>query len=439
MSKPNLLLIEDDETLGTSLVQRLTLEGFSTRWARSAAQAQAELARSRPDVIVSDIRLPDGDGESVMRAHFEQVGLVPTIFMTAYGEIDQAVRLVRDGAWDYVSKPFDLDALIERLRPISSIGRISESSPGNRLGGSPAMRAASELLAKAADVDLPVTLMGETGTGKEVAARFIHQAGHRSDRPFVAVNAGLLHSEMADSLMFGHERGAFTGANASHVGFAEEAGDGTLFLDEIGELSLAMQVKLLRLIEQRSFRRLGGTHDLAFRGRIVCATNRDLEVMVEEGNFRRDLWYRINVITCILPPLRERCEDIAELLSSRLETAAQRFGRHAPRLTADAIAAAVAHRWPGNVRELVNRIDRAVALGDAEAIGPADLFPERQSENAVAPATLLEAREMAERHHIIAVLQQNEGRIQPAARQLGISRTTLWEKMNRYGIDGDQA
>lgn len=439
MSKPNLLLIEDDETLGTSLVQRLTLEGFSTRWARSAAQARAELAKARPDVIVSDIRLPDGDGESVMRAHFEEVGLVPTIFMTAYGEIDQAVRLVRDGAWDYVSKPFDLDALIERLRPISASDRSSHATQGNVLGVSPAMRAASELLFKAADVDLPVTLMGETGTGKEVAARFLHQAGSRKDLPFVAVNAGLLQSEMADSLVFGHERGAFTGANSAHVGFAEEASDGTLFLDEIGELSLPMQVKLLRLIEQRSFRRLGGTGDLTFQGRIVCATNRDLEAMVEEGGFRRDLWYRINVITCTLPPLRERSEDIAALMSVRLEAAAQRFGRHAPLLTADAIAAASAHHWPGNVRELVNRIDRAVALGDAEAIGPNDLFPDQPRENAAMPATLLEAREMAERHHIIAVLQQNEGRIQPAARQLGISRTTLWEKMNRYGIDGDKA
>lgn len=441
MNGPRLLLVEDDDVLGTSLVHRLELEGFSVDWATNAAQATRALKAGRYDVIVSDIRLPDGDGETVMRAQFKEMGLVPIIFMTAYGEIDQAVRLVREGARDYLSKPFDLDALIDKLKQLTADVGLGAGKGPRLATASPAMQAVSETLAKAADLILPVTLMGETGTGKEVAARFLHDFSARRDKPFVAVNAGSLQSEMADSVLFGHERGAFTGAMDAHVGFVEEADEGTLFLDEIGELNLQMQVKLLRLIEQRTFRRLGGRKDLPFKARLVCATNRDLETMVAQGRFRQDLWFRINVITATLPPLRERREDIVPLLIERTGAAARQFGRTVPQVAEGAKARALAYGWPGNVRELVNRVDRAVAMSEGEAITERDLFPDAQDAHAApadpATATLTEAREAAERAHIVSVLQRNNGKIQSAAEQLGISRTTLWEKMNRYKIETD--
>lgn len=438
MNKTRLLLIEDDEILGASLLQRLSLEGFVVEWTRTAREATEALEKRQYDAIVSDIRLPDGDGETVMRSQFDAMGLVPIIFMTAYGEIDQAVRLVQDGAWDYLSKPFDIDALIDRLKPLTE-GGIAPSGDRHVLGTSAAMRPITSMLDKAAPLDLPVTLMGETGTGKEVAARYLHEQGPHKRHPFVAVNAGMLQAEMADSLLFGHERGAFTGATSAHTGFVEEAGEGTLFLDEIGELSHPMQVKLLRLLEQRTFRRLGGVKDVAFTARVICATNRDLEAMVAEGTFRQDLWYRINVITAVLPPLRNRQDDIAPLLRQRMRTAADRFDRAVPELSPEALAAAHAYRWPGNVRELCNRIDRAVAMNDSGTISESELFPDIRTPAAVGASdtdamTLTQAREAAERAHIAAALERSDGKIQAAADQLGVSRTTLWDKINRLNI-----
>ena len=436
MTKPQVVLIEDDEILGTSLVQRLRLEGFSVRWARSEREARAILSKGNPDVIVSDIRLPDGDGETIMRNHFGDMGLVPIIFMTAYGEVDQAVRLVRDGAWDYLSKPFDLDALVERLAPIVSQAKNS-SAPQSFIYNSAAMKSVMEILTKAANLDFPVTLMGETGTGKEIAARYLHEKAERRSKPFVAVNAGLLQPEMADSLLFGHERGAFTGAHAAHIGFVEEAGEGTLFLDEIGELSLPMQVKLLRLIEERSFRKLGGRAEQEFRARIVCATNRDLEEMISQGGFRQDLWFRINVVTCALPPLRDRREDIAPLLHARARATIARFGGLPRSFTQEALAAAEAYHWPGNIRELFNRTDRAIAMANGTSLDVKDLFPDLNREHAsrdVQPVTLNEARDEAEKRHIVSALEKHSGSIQDTAKALDISRTTLWEKMKRYRI-----
>lgn len=443
MRAPNLLLIEDDDVLGASLVQRLGLEGFTVRWARTARQASEDLEKGRYDIVVSDIRLPDGDGETVMRGHFAQMGLVPIIFMTAYGDVDQAVRLVRDGAWDYLTKPFDLDALVDRLNRLSFSSRSSAEKAGATTSASPAMQSVAEILSKAADLMLPVTLMGETGTGKEIAARFLHSSSVRKNAPFVAVNAGLLASEMADSALFGHERGAFTGATGSRIGYVEEAGQGTLFLDEIGELDLAMQVKLLRLIEERRFRRLGGTRDVPFNARLICATNRDLEAMVAEDGFRRDLWFRINVITATLPPLRVRKEDILPLLAQRAHIAAAQFGRAVPEISPQAQEIALTYHWPGNIRELVNRMDRAMAMTRGNIIAQADLFPDLDVEPGPAVRensgeTLAEAREAAERAHIIEALKLHNGKIQPAAKQLGISRTTLWDKMRRYAIGNER-
>jgi DNA-binding NtrC family response regulator len=440
MTAGRILVVEDDATLGMSLQQRLVLEGFTVQWARSAAEANAALKDAAPDIILSDIRLPDGDGETIMRRHFARFGLVPVIFMTAYGDIDQAVRLVRDGALDYVSKPFDLDGLVETLRGITRRNSI-EPELGAAFSGSSAMRKVGTTLLRAADIDLPVLLLGETGTGKEVAARYVHEAGQRRSLPFVPVNCGALPADLADSLLFGHERGSFTGASGVHRGFFEEAEGGTLFLDEIGDLSPVLQVKLLRVLETREFRRLGGSETRNFGARLVCATNKDLEAMVTEGLFREDLWFRINVIACKLPPLRDRKEELASLLETIASAAAARLGRSSLVVDETAYEAARQHSWPGNIRELINRLDRAIAMGDGRVVSQADLFPEGPvaTENAVAgtldvSATLSDVRDAAERAHIKAALARAGGSAKDAAESLGVSRTTLWEKMRRLKI-----
>lgn len=440
MTAGRILVVEDDATLGMSLQQRLVLEGFTVQWARSAAEANAALKDAAPDIILSDIRLPDGDGETIMRRHFARFGLVPVIFMTAYGDIDQAVRLVRDGALDYVSKPFDLDGLVETLRGITRRNSI-EPELGAAFSGSSAMRKVGTTLLRAADIDLPVLLLGETGTGKEVAARYVHEAGQRRSLPFVPVNCGALPADLADSLLLGHERGSFTGASGVHRGFFEEAEGGTLFLDEIGDLSPVLQVKLLRVLETREFRRLGGSETRNFGARLVCATNKDLEAMVTEGLFREDLWFRINVIACKLPPLRDRKEELASLLETIASAAAARLGRSSLVVDETAYEAARQHSWPGNIRELINRLDRAIAMGDGRVVSQADLFPEGPvaTENAVAgtldvSATLSDVRDAAERAHIKAALARAGGSAKDAAESLGVSRTTLWEKMRRLKI-----
>lgn len=438
-----ILVVEDDETLGLSLQQRLMLEGFTVRWARSAAEANEGLKAAVPDIILSDIRLPDGDGETIMRQHFERFGLVPVIFMTAYGEIDQAVRLVRDGALDYVSKPFDLDQLVETLQGISR-RKSSGSQVGAAFSSGNAMRKIGATLLRAADIDLPVLILGETGTGKEVAARYVHEAGPRKTLPFVPVNCGALPAELADSLLFGHERGSFTGAAGMHRGFFEEAEEGTLFLDEIGDLSPALQVKLLRVLETREFRRVGGSETRKFRARLVCATNKDLNAMVAEGQFREDLWFRINVVADKLPPLRERHDEISSLLESFASAAAARLGYCSIVVDETAHEAAKRHRWPGNIRELINRVDRAIAMGDGCVLSEAALFPEGPLPTDAdldgvlhVNATLSDVRDAAERAHIKAALARAKGSSKDTAESLSISRTTLWEKMRRLKIGPD--
>jgi DNA-binding NtrC family response regulator len=287
-----------------------------------------------------------------------------------------------------------------------------------------------------------VLLTGETGSGKEVAARFLHGASPGRERPFVAVNCAAIPPELMDSQVFGHERGAFTGAVDRHLGFAERAGDGLLFLDEIAELPMAVQAKLLRLLQERRFTRVGGTAELPFRARLACATNVDLAAAVARGAFRQDLYYRINVIEVRIPPLRDRPDEILPLARRFAAEVAARFGAGPTDLDPAAERALRDHPWPGNLRELRNRVERAVALCERERIGAADLFPERAllsgagEEAAGALPTLAAVRDEAERRHIQAALRETEGRVQRAAELLGISRTTLWEKMRRLGVEG---
>jgi DNA-binding NtrC family response regulator len=449
-----ILLVEDDPVLGPSLKQRLELEGFAATHATTLAEARAFLGKRAPSFVLSDIRLPDGSGADLQAEIVAQHGSVPTIFMTAYGSLDQAVDLVKGGARDYLAKPFDLDDLVARIKDLAapSEGGPSEG-PFATFGLSPAMEVLRATLDRLAEVDLPVLLIGETGTGKEVAARYLHAAGSRASRPFEALNCGQVSSELADSMLFGHERGAFTGAHDRRAGILETVANGTLLLDEIGETRHDLQLKLLRVLQERTFRRLGATSDLDFHGRIVCATNRDLEEAVRDGAFREDLLFRLNVVTLRLPPLRERREEIEPLLKRFAHAAAARMGTPSAEVAETALSAARGHDWPGNIRELRNRVERAVALASGPVLGPEDLFPEWASQSGAgngsrqtgatrsqvpgdAFPSLAEARDEAERAHIERALAATDGRLQDAAELLGVSRTTLWEKIRRYRQEG---
>ena len=437
------LLVEDDPVLGPSLMQRLSLEGFKAVHAENLADARAALARSTPDFVLSDIRLPDGSGEDLMGDLQSRIGSIPVIFMTAHGDVDQAVRLVRGGARDYISKPFDTDVLMQRLREI--IG--TQSGIGaDTFGLSSVMRDLRAMLDRVADIDLPVLLVGETGTGKEVAARHLHATGARADKPFEALNCAQIAPDLADSVLFGHEKGSFTGAHDRRAGYFETVADGTLFLDEIGEMPLELQLKLLRVLQDRTFRRLGARQDTLFEGRIVCATNRDLDAAVASGAFRQDLLYRINVVTLRVPPLRDRRDELPALMAHFKQEAAKRMGVAEPSMAADILDHAQSHDWPGNVRELRNRIERAVALAAGPELTVADLFPDTPKGKPVAvsaspmaePMTLDEARQMAERTHIAAMLNRHDWRMKETAETLGISRSTLWERMQKLGLQRDE-
>lgn len=429
-------VVEDDEIMGASLSQRLELEGARVTWWRTAGEALAGLraAKGAFDAVVCDIRLPDEDGEELFRAVSALMPPPPFLFLTAYGDIDQAVRLLRQGASDYLTKPFAFDAFIERLAAIARSPEDIEAT--GALGVSEAMRDVEETLRRVADLDLPVLIMGETGVGKEVAARFLHSCSSRPDTPVVAVNCAAIPAELMESELFGHEKGAFAGAQSRHRGFAERAGEGVLFLDEIGEMPRTLQSKLLRLIEERSFYRVGGEAPVPFQARIVSATNERMEAALTEGRFRRDLFFRLNAITVNIPPLRERPEDAVWLLRRFFEAATAKRPTKLRAISALAEEAIHAHDWPGNVRELRNRVDRAVALARGEVLTVYNLFPEegRAGEEAPPIEPLADARAAAERRQILRALEQTGGRIADAARLLRVSRTTLWEKMQRLGL-----
>ena len=424
---PRVLVIEDDHVLGGALLQRLRLEGFRAVLVGTCAQALQALRRDPPDFVLADIRLPDGSGEDCYRQALPYLGRTPIIFMTAHADIGQAVRLVRAGADDYLTKPFDIDVLLERIRELSAPA-APPTSGAPRLGLSPATRRLATDLERLANVNAPVLLRGETGVGKEVAARTLHAASKRADAPFVAVNCGAIPAELMESQFFGHERGAFTGALQQHVGYFEEAGEGTLFLDEIGELAPRLQTALLRVLEDGCFRRVGARSDLHFRGRIVAATNADLSERIAARAFREDLYYRLAVVELQVPPLRERVEEIPLLAEILLARAATQMGVPTPVLDEEALAACRAHAWPGNVRELRNRLERAVALTDARRLQPSDIFPERALDAPRGQSTLADARQEAELARIERALEASGGRIGEAAEELGISRTTLWKR-----------
>lgn len=431
-------LVEDDPVMGGSIVQRLELEGWDVTWWQTGREAVTGLGRvaGSLDLVICDIRLPDMSGEAVFEEMTRQPDTPPFLFVTGFAEIDQAVRLMRCGAVDFMTKPFAMDDFLKRIESGRRSNRSGIRLKDYVLGQSPAIQHAEDLIHRYAAHDLPVLITGETGSGKEVAARLLHQISARAEQPFVAVNCAAIPADLLESEIFGHEKGAFTGAHQRHLGYAERARGGTLFLDEIGDMPTTLQAKLLRLIENESFTRLGGETAVPFRARIVAATHRALEPGQKSG-FREDLYFRLAVLPVDIPPLRLRPEDIVWLLDRFLENATARSDARIRGFSALTEEAALAHPWPGNVRELRNRVDRAVALTASEWIMPGDLFPDRPG-NEPRPGflPLADVRDAAERRQIERALEQTDGQVIKAAELLGIGRSTLWEKMTRLGVRG---
>jgi two-component system response regulator HydG len=426
-------LVEDDPVMGGSIVQRLELEGWQVTWwqsGREAIEAIPAVAHAL-DLVICDIRLPDISGETVFNELARQPSAPPFLFVSGYGEIDQAVRLMRSGAVDFMTKPFEMDEFLKRIES----GRRTTRLKGYYLGESAAIQHAEDLIHRYAGHDLPVLITGETGSGKEVAARLLHQISPRAAEPFVAVNCAAIPAELLESEIFGHEKGAFTGAERRHLGYAERAGEGMLFFDEIGDMPLQLQAKFLRLIEDESFMRVGGETAIPFRARIVAATHRDLAIRGGSTGFREDLYFRLAVLPVGIPPLRRRPEDIDWLMDRFLENAVSRSDARIRGFSALAEEAALSYAWPGNVRELRNRVERAVAVATSEWIMPGDLFPEHADKATnLAFVPLAEVRDAAERRQIERALEETGGQIAKAAGLLAVSRTTLWEKMTRLGL-----
>ena len=424
-------IIEDDLVVGGTLAHRLALEGYTPLWWSTGQEALEGLRTQRPDLVVCDILLPDMSGKDVFLRALPQLGGKPFLFVTAHAQVEDAVYLMKAGAVDYLEKPYALPDLLDR---IARLLKLQPRAAGN-LGSSEPMRQVEILLRRVADIDSSLLITGESGVGKEVAAKFVHKISARADEPFVAVNCAAIPSELIESQLFGHEKGAFTSAQARHHGYVERARNGILFLDEVGELPMLTQVKLLRLIQERAFNRVGGETAIKSSARIICATNADLEAAVAEGRFRRDLYYRINVIPVLIPSLCGRADDILPLAQLFMREFSEKFDRDIQGLTPEAEQALLNHPWPGNVRELRNYIERAVALSHSPRIGVDALFPSEPAE-ADRPllATLAEVRDRAERQHIRAVLANVDNRIEEALKRLGVSRSTLFEKMRKLNI-----
>ena len=437
-------LVEDDDIMGESLVDRFTLEGFSCDWHKSARSAASDLKEKRYDVVVSDIRLPDRDGDDLFEElQAEQLYVPPWIFITGYGTIERAIALMKLGAADYVTKPFDLDQLVEKLRAYVPESPHDERLP--TLGLSPGMRRIEDMLPRLATQSTSVLITGQSGVGKEVVAREIHRLDKlRAGNPFVAVNCGGIPENLLEAELFGHERGAFTGAMRLKHGLLEQANGGTLFLDEIGDMPLAMQVKLLRVLQERTVTRLGGEQSIAVDFRLICATHRDLKKMVERASVSRgSVLSRERGASARAAPAR--ASGGYSLVRATVPARA-RSGREAgPQklLSPGAERALLNHLWPGNVRELRHCIERAYVLTPGNTLDPNVLFDEEQACGdcgvaancaGVAQPSLSNCLEECERQYLLQELTRHDWQMTKTAAAIGISRKNLWERLRRLNL-----
>lgn len=433
---PRLCLVEDDAIMRASLCQRFKIEGIDCDCFIQAEEALGRLAEQPYAALISDIRLPDMSGEELYARLLEAGQLPPPIiFITGYGTIDQAVRLLKLGASDYITKPFDLDDLLVKLREVSPSLFEDMHQGSAELGVSAVMRQLKNTLDRLAAHRVDLLITGESGVGKEYAARyFAGRCNQGTDQPFIAINCAALPEDLLEAELFGHVKGAFTGATRSRRGMFEQASGGVLFLDEVGETSPRMQAKLLRTIQERVVQPIGSEEQIPVDVRLVYATNRDLKAMVDRSEFREDLYFRINVAHVHIPPLRERKEDILWLAHRIVENY---FHEHQARrlilpLTGRYLEA---QPWPGNLRELANAVERACILSPQEVLGSREFGASgEESLLASGPVSLKAAMEHYEESLLRETLDHHEWRIAETAESLGISRKNLWEKMKRHGI-----
>jgi DNA-binding NtrC family response regulator len=444
----NILVIDDEALIRQSLRKVLQDEGFEVAVASSCATAWEAFVSGRPDVVLLDLVLPDGDGLDLLRRMREGAPETKVVIISAHASIESAVRAMKLGAYDYIRKPFDIEEIVATVRNAARTtaleGRLEYLSQRERAQPGQLVLQSAQMARVLAEVDIiaqnPVPLVlvtGESGTGKQLIARRLHERSARAAGPFVELNCSAVPENLAESELFGHERGAFSDARERKLGLVEVADGGTLFLDEIGDLGAPLQAKLLTFLEQRSFRRVGATAVRRVDTRIVAATHRDLQAMVQARTFREDLWYRISAITVHLPPLRERPDDIAPLAEHFLRQARAEFGRRFTGVSTEALGILRRHTWPGNVRELRAVISRAALLHDGEVLLPAHLpanlvqaalveLPEiERSPSGMAIPTLSEI----EAAHIRRVLELCDGNRTLAAQHLGITRQTLAKKL----------
>lgn len=445
MLKARILVVDDEEIARDNLTHVLQRDGFEVVAAASGAEALSILSRGRIKLLLTDLRMGGMDGLALMREAREKQPNLEVVVITAHASTESAVDAMRAGAFYYIEKPFRLPEVRKIVREAlekvslkeenaSLKSALSQATGASRvITQSPVMQGVLATAAQVAPTDCAVLIVGETGTGKEVVARYIHENSHRATRPFLALNCGALSDELLANELFGHERGAFTGATGSKSGLIETAAGGTLFLDEVTEMSASIQVKLLRVLQEREFFRLGGREAIASDVRIVAATNRDPLRCIEEGTFRQDLYFRLNVVGISLPPLRERKGDIPLLALHFLAKGAQKMGKNVVEITPEAFECLLAHSFQGNVRELENIIDRGIALSTGTAITRELLPPEivKNGDENTDPG--LEGRiptlAEIEARHIKRVLEHTDGNRLKAAALLGIDRVSLWRKL----------
>jgi two-component system, NtrC family, response regulator AtoC len=455
----HILIADDDEVSCQLFAETLESEGFQVEQITSGDGALSRLGEETPDLLIIDVRMPGTSGLEVTRIVHEKYPSLPIIVMTAFGSIETAVEAIHEGAFDFISKPMNLAELkktVSRALAQRALQRRAETSNGREeekpqqlgkiIGKSPAMLEVYKTVARVAPTKSTALILGESGTGKELIAQAIHQHSPRANRPFVAVDCGALTETILESELFGHVRGAFTGALADKKGVFEEAQGGTCFLDEIGGISANMQARLLRVLQEHEIRRVGGKDWLKVDVRVVAATNHNLGEAVSKGDFRQDLYYRLDVVTIHLPPLRERVEDIPLLARHFLQHYAQDSGKSITAISDKAMELLCAYSWPGNIRELENAIEQAVALSYQSILTPDDL-PEAVRDHAIAKSFQIDSPneqflfhdtptlEEVKKRYVLHVLKHNQGNVSRSARVLNIDRRSLYRMLARFKIE----
>lgn len=433
-----LLLVDDDPGLLKLLGMRLVSEGYSVLTAESGPEALRTLSRDKVDLVVSDLRMDEMDGLQLFSEIQKVQPGMPVIILTAHGSIPDAVAATQQGVFSFLTKPVDKDALYKAIDDA-----LEQSAPTTDerwrqaiVTRSPLMERLLEQAGMVAQSDVSVLINGQSGTGKEIVAQAIHNASPRRDKPFVAINCGALPEQLLESELFGHARGAFTGAVSNREGLFQAAEGGTLFLDEIGDMPVALQVKLLRVLQERKVRPLGSNRDIDIDVRIISATHRDLPKAMARGEFREDLFYRLNVVNLKIPPLAERTEDIPLLANHLLRQSADRHKPFVRAFSTDAMKRLMAAKWPGNVRQLVNVIEQCVALTSSPVISDALVEQALEGENTALP-TFVEARNQFELNYLRKLLQITKGNVTHAARIAGRNRTEFYKLLSRHELDAN--